>query len=59
MEHRLERLRNRIPEKCRDWPLDRILTEGEPEPPSSCVEGARVYTGLTLVYVLGIDSADI
>jgi hypothetical protein len=44
---------------CRDWPHVRLLVEGDPEPPSTCEGCGRVVTGLTRVYVLGIDPAEI
>jgi hypothetical protein len=62
MSQRLDRLRHRLPvgcSVCRDWPLVWLLNEGDPEPPESCPQCGRIWTGLVRVYLVGVDVADI
>ncbi len=55
MDRRLDRLRGRIPEgcrECRDWPQVWIMNESGPEPPDECEYCGRRFAGLVRVYVL-------
>lgn len=55
---RVDDLRAQLPAgcwACRNWPLVRILREGDPEDPLICTHCGRHWHGLTRVYLVGID----
>lgn len=58
LQRRVEHLVAQIPEgcaACRDWPLVRILRDGDPDGPLVCDRCGRQWHGLTRVYLIGID----
>jgi hypothetical protein len=59
---RLDQLAHRLPvgcPVCREWPLVWLMNEGDPEPPTTCLQCGRVRSGLVRVYLVGVDVADI
>ena len=62
IERRLDSQRDRLPEgcpACRAWPHVWLMTDRGPEPPECCDQCGRQFSGLTRVYLPGIDIADI